>query len=346
MRSVRVSALRRELLGWFRGHRRDYPWRRSRDSYAIWVSEVMLQQTRIAVVIPAYQRFLEALPTLAALAAASEERVLSLWSGLGYYTRARALHAAARVLVQRGEKELPHAYDEARKLPGVGPYTAAAVLSIAYQQPHAAVDGNILRVLSRLECVSTPGARGEPYTALAQRLLEPSAPGDWNQALMELGQSICLPKSPRCELCPWRRLCRAKRLDRIADFPPRRQRPARLQLPLELTLVRDTAGRLLLERGTFAHLPHLWLPLVGCLPGSSPLGDLRHAIVHRDFNVRLFAKKVTSGALQRLAKVRGTERRILTAAELGSIGRSSLLTKSLALCARPTLPKPHSCDGA
>jgi A/G-specific adenine glycosylase len=163
------AGIRRALLRWYDANRRALPWRRDRNSYRVWVAEVMLQQTRIEVVIPAYRRFLLAFPTLAKLAAASEDEVLSLWSGLGYYSRARALHRAARLLVDSGACRFPRDYEAARKLPGVGPYTAAAVLSIAHGLPHAAVDGNVVRVLSRLACLLRPDSKGEPHAALADR---------------------------------------------------------------------------------------------------------------------------------------------------------------------------------
>jgi A/G-specific adenine glycosylase len=174
------TALRRALLSWFDARRRNLPWRRTREPYRIWVAEVMLQQTRIAAVIPAYRRFLRRFPTLRRLAAADEEGVLAEWSGLGYYSRARSLRRAARILVERGDRSFPHSLKESLRLPCVGCYTATAVLSIAYGEPLAAVDGNIVRVLSRLRRLPAPSGNGEPYRSLAQRLLDPCRPGDWN----------------------------------------------------------------------------------------------------------------------------------------------------------------------
>ena len=327
--------LRETLLGWYGEHGRSLPWRRSRDPYRVWVAEVMLQQTRIGVVIPAYRRFLRAFPSLARLAAAQEEEVLSLWSGLGYYSRARALHRAARALHARGEC-FPRSWTEARRLPGVGAYTAAAVLSIAYGLPYAAVDGNVVRVLSRLFRLPLPDGRGEPYHSLAEKLLDRRRPGDWNQALMELGETVCSPKMPACEHCPLAAYCEAASHGQAHLYPRRRRRRAPERVDLRMTIVRDREGRLLLERGAFPHLKHLWLPPTEIVtdaprPSDGPCrARFRHAIVHRDFHVRVHRRTMTQLQLRRLlARADGVGRRLFTAAELDRIGRSSLLTKGL-----------------
>lgn len=336
LRSVAATnraRVRRALLAWYDAHRRPLPWRRGRDPYRIWVAEVMLQQTRVAVVAPAYRRFLRAFPTLPRLARSAEEQVLSLWSGLGYYARARALHRAARQLVARGERSFPDTLEAARCLPGVGPYTAAAVLSIAYGLPHAAVDGNVTRVLSRLYRLPRPDGRGEPYRSLAMQLLDRGRPGDWNQAVMELGETVCLPGTPRCGDCPLARLCRARRHGEPSAYPPPRPRRARHRVHLELTLLRDRAGRILLERGAFAYLPHLWLPPIRTVEGNDGTARgpcFRHAILHRDFVVEVRRETVSAADLRRRLRAGGdAERRLFTAAELSAIGRSSLLTKAL-----------------
>ena len=188
------------LLRWFRAHKRDLPWRRSRDPYRIWVAEVMLQQTRIAAVLPYYHRFLEKFPTVKSLAAAPLAEVLKLWSGLGYYSRARNLHRAAKEIVAQHKGKFPRTLDSALQLPGIGRYTAAAVLSIAYDAPLAVLDGNVARVLARLRAVR--GDLREPrrwraLAATAQDWLPRDSSADWNQALMELGETICTPQSPR-----------------------------------------------------------------------------------------------------------------------------------------------------
>ena len=182
---------RRKLLVWYRKNRRDLPWRRTRDPYAIWVSEIMLQQTRVAAVVSYYERFLRRFPDVGTLARARIDTVLTLWSGLGYYRRARHLHAAARILRRDG---FPRTAADWRRLPGVGPYTAAAVASIAFGEPAAVVDGNVTRVLSRLHALDD----GRPVGDLAQAWLSPRAPGDFNQAVMELGATVCTPRSPEC----------------------------------------------------------------------------------------------------------------------------------------------------
>jgi A/G-specific adenine glycosylase len=285
----------------------------------------MLQQTRIEVVKPAYARFLRAFPSLKLLAAASDDDVLAQWSGLGYYSRARALHRAARLLAARGTRQFPEDYDEARALPGVGRYTAAAVLSIAYGLPYAAVDGNIVRVLSRLECLPRPDIKSDAYHALADELLDRRHAGDWNQALMELGQTICLPKVPRCGECPVRRHCRALIEERVHLHPPPKPRRKPEKIELTMTVVRDRAGRILLQRGDFPYLPHMWLPPIeigSVANGSNPVAEFRHTILHRDFKVS--AKGVTRAGLER--KVRSNPHQAIHRRGAG-IGRRPLLTK-------------------
>ncbi|RMF05515.1 MAG: A/G-specific adenine glycosylase, partial [Chloroflexi bacterium] len=224
-------AIRAELLRWYRRNGRALPWRDETDPYRIWVSEVMLQQTQVATVVPYYHRFLARFPTVEALAAASQEQVLKLWEGLGYYARARNLHRAAREIVEKWSGRLPQSGAQLRTLPGFGEYTAAAVASIAFGEPVAAVDGNVKRVLARLFAVETdvtrnPGARH--IGQAAQQLLESRHPGDWNQAVMELGATVCTPTSPRCAGCPLRKWCRARQLGLQSELP---RRPPRRKVP-------------------------------------------------------------------------------------------------------------------
>ena len=323
---------RRALLSWFDANARSLPWRRHPNPYRIWVSEVMLQQTRMAVVEPAYRKFLKRFPSLPALARASEEEVLSYWSGLGYYTRARSLHRAARLLHERGEKTFPSTWDEARKLPGVGQYTAAAVLSIAYGRPHAAIDGNVIRVLSRLDRLGRPDNREEPHRSLADRLLCHERPGDWNEALMELGETICLPRSPGCGGCPLGKLCDAHAADVVEAHPPPKARRAITQVGLRIEVLRDREGRILLERGAFPHLDHLWLPPTELLAQIPERVDFKHAIVHRSFSVLVETQTLSPSALDKRARAKkkpGVERKVVAADALSALGRSSLLTKSL-----------------
>jgi A/G-specific adenine glycosylase len=338
-----VVPARLALLRWYDANKRHLPWRRTRDPYRIWVAEVMLQQTRVEVVVPAYRRFLRTFPTLRRLARAEGDDVLSAWSGLGYYSRARALHQAARTLLATGRNTFPRSMAEALELPGVGPYTAAAVLSIAYDLPHAAVDGNVVRVLSRVACLPPPDARGESQRSLAGRLLDPRRPGDWNQALMELGQTGCLPRSPHCDKCPLAQACEARRRNLTSRYPQRARRTPTERVPITMVLVGDREGRLLLERGAFPHLNHLWLPLLQneskppqTVRPMTVRGSFRHAIQHRTFAVQICEEVIAPRALERRANTNGRvhiERRIFRSDELRRIGRSSLLTKALRLAA-------------
>jgi A/G-specific adenine glycosylase len=199
---VSVSRFRRELLEWYRRGQRDLPWRRTKDPYAIWISEIMLQQTRVAAVIPYYERFLTAYPNFGALAAAPEAELLGMWAGLGYYSRARNVQKAARQMVELGG--FPRDYEAIRGLAGIGDYTAAAVASIAFDLPHAVLDGNVMRVLARVgndgSDIGSIGTR-KRLQAEAQRLLDGRHAGEFNQALMELGATVCVPKQPVCGNC-------------------------------------------------------------------------------------------------------------------------------------------------
>jgi A/G-specific adenine glycosylase len=251
-----LKAFQRRLLAWFRAHQRDLPWRASRDPYRIWVAEVMLQQTRIAAALPYYHRFLKTFPTIESLARAPQEKVLQLWSGLGYYSRARNLHRTAQEIASRHDGEFPRTLDAALALPGIGRYTAAAVLSIAYNQPLAVLDGNVARVLARLSAI-----RGDLRTQdrwrhlgeLAQTLLAPSAPGDWNQALMELGETICTPQIPRCGACPVSRFCLARVRGLTREIPAPRRKRAPVIIRIAAAILRDPRGRTILVRDPGAH---------------------------------------------------------------------------------------------
>ncbi len=227
-----LSALPERLLSWYPGHRRDLPWRRDRDPYHVWISEIMLQQTRVEAVREKYLRFLRELPDVRALAAAPEDRVMKLWEGLGYYSRARNLQKTARILVERNGGAFPETREEIRALPGIGDYTAGAICSICYGMPTPAVDGNVLRVLSRLltleEVPAEPAVRGRLTEELAA-VYPAGACGTFTQALMELGATVCLPNgTPRCGKCPLRDLCGSaggqwKRYPLRAEKKPRRE---------------------------------------------------------------------------------------------------------------------------
>jgi A/G-specific adenine glycosylase len=247
-----LPPVRRRLLAWFSSAKRDLPWRRTRDPYRIWLSEIMLQQTRVAAVVPYYERFLDRFPTVHALARARSDTVLRHWAGLGYYSRARNLHRAAKDIVARHESEFPRSLDAALALPGIGRYTAAAVLSIAYGEPHAVLDGNVARVLARLDAVRGDLRRPRIWRALQARadaLLDPHAPGDWNQAMMELGATLCTPQAPRCDDCPLKRRCRAHALGLAESLPAARRKAAPVRLTLAAAILLDPRGRTLLLRG-------------------------------------------------------------------------------------------------
>ena len=212
------------LLNWYDHAKRDLPWRKERDPYRILVSEIMLQQTRVETVIPYYERFLQSFPTLADLAAADEERVLEHWTGLGYYRRARNLHRAVREIQSRYEGRLPEEPDQLRQLPGIGRYTAAAVASIAYDHPVAAVDGNVLRVVARLKSIREPINKPSIMRQVEEIVTDwipADRAGDFTQALMELGSLVCLPKNPRCLDCPVQRHCAAFQTGKVAELPVR-----------------------------------------------------------------------------------------------------------------------------
>jgi A/G-specific adenine glycosylase len=261
-----VSRLRSSLLRWYRRHRRDLPWRRSRDPWAIWISEAMLQQTRVETVVPYYERFLQRFPDVGTLARADLEDVLAVWQGLGYYSRARHLHGAAREVMRRFGGRIPDSAAELRTLPGVGRYTAGALASIAFDRPEPVLDGNVTRVLSRLHGVrEDPGAPGVRMRLWdeAARLANGPRPGDLNQALMELGARVCTPRRPDCGACPVAFACRARRSGEVDSIPrPRKRRAPRRVRAVAALVVRG--GRVLaVRRGETGLLAGLWE-----LPGS------------------------------------------------------------------------------
>ncbi len=233
MTTVNTTSLRRDLLNWYRANRRSLPWRETADPYSIWISEIMLQQTQVATVIPYYRRFMDRFPSPGHLAAADLQEVLKLWEGLGYYSRARHLHRAAGIVASRHNDRLPDDPAALRALPGIGEYTAAAVLSIAFGQVVPVVDGNVKRVLARLLEIDTPvnksGAHGR-FVGPARELICPRHPAEFNQAIMELGALVCRPKNPACDRCPLAGWCQACRHHTIERFPTRiaaRKKPLR-----------------------------------------------------------------------------------------------------------------------
>lgn len=262
-----------DLLRWYRKERRDLPWRRSRDPYHIWVSEIMLQQTRVDTVIPYFNRFVDRFPSLRQLAEAPEEDVLKHWEGLGYYSRARNLQSAAREVVAQYGGQVPSGKKEVSGLRGVGPYTAGAILSIAYNQPEPAVDGNVMRVLSRYFCLEDDIAR--PATrigieGLAQSLIPEGDAADFNQALMELGALVCTPKSPSCGECPVARLCVGRLEGREQELPVKTKAKKARDVYRFAALVEGkgaNAGKVLVRQrpetgllATMWELPHMEVP--------------------------------------------------------------------------------------
>jgi A/G-specific adenine glycosylase len=248
---AQLAAFRRKLLAWFHRAKRDLPWRRTRDPYRIWISEIMLQQTRVAAVIPYYERFLKRFPSVRALARARVETVLQNWAGLGYYSRARNLHCAAKEIVSRHDGRFPRELDAALALPGIGGYTAAAVLSIAYEVPLAVLDGNVARVLARLGAVRGDLRAPRQWRQFANEsaaLVAPRAAGDWNQAMMELGATVCTPIAPRCEECPVDTFCHARALGIENDLPAKRHKRATEKRTLAAAVLLDARGRTLLMR--------------------------------------------------------------------------------------------------
>ncbi len=253
-----VPPISSRLLRWFDAHKRNLPWRQTRDPYRIWLAEIMLQQTRVPVVIPYYQRFLQAFPTMGKLAQTREERVLRLWAGLGYYQRARNLHRAAHEIVHRHGGLFPRTLEKALTLPGVGAYTARAVLSIGYGQPAAVVDGNVARVLARLFLLrNTDGHGRAALQPLADGLVSRRRPGDFNQALMELGSTVCLPRIPRCEACPLAAVCAARQAGLERTVPQRVRKRARPQVRLSVLVV-SRNGSVMVERERRGYFSGLW----------------------------------------------------------------------------------------
>lgn len=340
------TALRRALLRWYRRTARDLPWRRTRNPYRIWLSEILLQQTRVETVEPYYQRFIAALPTVAALAAAPLDRVLQLWSGLGYYTRARSLHRAARIIVEQHGGEFPRTAAAWQRLPGIGRYTAGAIASIAYGEPVPAVDGNVRRVLARLCNFTAPLDTQADQAAIwkqAERLLPRQSPGDFNQALMELGARVCTPRRPQCPDCPAQRWCAGF----VAGQPERlpvRQNRRRVPEVEAVAGVLWQRGQILLVRRPPGLLGGMWtLPTAELRVGQSPQRGLRallhprlivgaeratvtHQFTHRRLRVHVHACEWPRGTVRPRSN---TDRRWLPPAELDAYVLTTLDRKLL-----------------
>jgi len=291
------------LTRWFAINKRAMPWRNTRDPYSIWLSEVMLQQTQVATVIAYYERFIKRFPTVHALAAGDLDEVLKLWAGLGYYSRARCLHRGAQVIVTDFGGRMPETLEQIRRIPSIGPYTAGAVLSIAHGKPEALVDGNVARVLSRIKLIggdwrqsATKAKLWELARALHLEALEKKIdPGDLNQALMELGATVCTPRGPLCGQCPAQKQCGAFREDKQSEFPETTKKTAVTTLRLLSWIVSDSKGRVLLaQRESGGLFGGLWeVPTATRAPGKekrgTPAGSFRHLLSHRELKIQASA---------------------------------------------------------
>ena len=347
----RAAALRSDLLAWYRANRRDLPWRRTRDPYAIWLSEAMLQQTRVETVIPYWERFLARFPSVEALAEADLEAVYGMWAGLGYYSRARNLHAAARAIVERHGGALPSEPSLLRELPGVGRYTAGAIASIAFGRPEPVLDGNVERVLARIlpvrEDVKAKAGAARLWAAAAALAGGPS-PGDVNQALMELGALVCTPRAPRCLACPVRAHCAAQAEGDAELLPVRPARSAPRPVRAVAALVLRGGRALFVKRPAGGLLGGLWeLPGGELARGEkpddavrrhlrertgleldalAPAGEVEHVFTHRHLRLRLFRADAAPGRV----RLDGIEaHRWLAPARAGELAHGTLLAKAL-----------------
>jgi A/G-specific adenine glycosylase len=336
------SAIRRKLLRWYQKNKRDLPWRRTQDPYAVWISETMLQQTRVNAVIPYYEKFLETFPTVDALARAPLPRVLRLWSGLGYYRRAENLRRAARQITRRHAGRIPQDFAQLRALAGIGDYTAGALLSIAFGKPYPAVDGNVRRVLSRLLRI----ADEHTLRAAAAELVPAARSGEFNQAIMELGATVCTPKNQRCSDCAVSSLCASRKLAGELLSGPKRRNLKSVVWPL--AIVRRRGKILLRRRGATGLLARLWeLPggeitqepiaaslrrhlrdVERSLPRPTKLGEIRHAITHRRIRAPVYLFELAAKSQIKLPRTRW---RWVGRSKLRAHASSSMTAKAVAL---------------
>ena len=303
---VELRRARAAMLGYFDRHGRDLPWRATRDPYAIWVSEIMLQQTQVETVRPRYPRFLERFPDISSLARASEEQVCEAWAGLGYYRRARHLHAAARQVVVDRAGTLPATAAGLSELIGIGRYTAGAVASIAFGEPAPAVDGNIARLLARLGALDRFESGDAALWQLAEELVRGDRPGDVNQAMMDLGATVCTPRAPRCRECPVRRWCRGAAQGDPEQLPRRRPAARRRRLLVAFALVEARPGLWLRRRDLDGLWPGLWELPSASGPGAraalakglgvalvGPIARVRHLLTHRDVRASVYVPQAS-----------------------------------------------------
>jgi A/G-specific adenine glycosylase len=344
-----ASGIAPRLLTWFDRKRRDLPWRRTKDPYRIWVSEVMLQQTQVTTVIPYYQRFVRVFPTVRRLAEGPLDDVLRLWAGLGYYSRARNLHQAAQQIVAEHGGRFPHTFDRIRRLPGIGDYTAGAITSIAFGEPVPAIDGNAGRVLARVLYVTGDVRAGAPkrrLTELARLAVPADRPGDYNQALMELGSLVCRPADPACDECCLGDLCEARRRGKQRRIPAPRAHPKVQTVRVVAGLARRNGRVLIAQRPPEGVWGGMWeFPNVELRPDAPPaetlvrlfaqafglqvevgemLASFAHGIMHRRIELTAYSCSVVSGRTQAKAHVAA---KWVRPSELGEYA----------------LPAPHRC---
>ena len=286
----RIASIRRLLPRWWRRSRRDMPWRRTTDPYAIWVSEIMLQQTQVATVRPYYQRFLNRFPSVGALARAPLQDVLKSWEGLGYYARARNLHAAAATVVRKHGGHLPRTAEALRQLPGIGRYTAAAIASIAFGADDAVLDGNVIRGLTRLFAIG--GLTGKAATqkrlwTLADQLVPPGKAGLFNQAMMDLGATVCTPRSPQCQVCPLRTVCHAHRMGKEPDYPRKARRPPVPHYDIVVAVVERRMHILIGRRRAKGLLGGLWELPGGKVAAGETLAQAARREVAEELGIRI-----------------------------------------------------------
>ncbi|ATF73718.1 MULTISPECIES: A/G-specific adenine glycosylase [Enterococcus] len=262
----KIETFQETFLTWYHKEKRNLPWRATNDPYAIWISEIMLQQTRVETVIGYFYRFMEQFPTIQDLAEAEEQKLLKVWEGLGYYSRARNLKAAAQQIVAEFDGKMPNSIEEIRSLKGIGPYTAGAIGSIAFGLPEPAIDGNVMRVVSRLFCIEADIAKASsrrPFDEAMRTIISPDEPGEFNQALMDLGSRICTPTTPKCEECPISQYCLAYAENRQTDFPVKSKKAKPKDVYYIAGAIEDQGSFLLVQRPETGLLASMWhFPLV------------------------------------------------------------------------------------
>ncbi|HEX2060274.1 MAG TPA: A/G-specific adenine glycosylase, partial [Thermoanaerobaculia bacterium] len=328
MQAADLRFLARRIESWFARHQRPLPWREAYDPYHVWVSEVMLQQTRMEVVLPYFARFLERFPSVAALASATDHDVMAAWSGLGYYRRARMLRAGAAVVMERFGGVIPSTVDELLEIPGIGRYTAGAIASVAFEARAPIVDGNVTRVLARIH-----GSDGDAWPRAEALVLACSSPRKLNQGLMELGALVCTPRNPSCLVCPVRERCVAVATGRVDELPAPKPKKETRALRIDLFVVSDARGRVLMRResgplmNAMYHLPHGDTALLTGKPLAAVprrlLGTFKHTVTTRKIEFTVYSADVE--------RVRGSEYEWIDPETMHEVPHPSYVTKALRL---------------